>query len=89
MAIDIAVEHSKAIGYSLLNDGKRINLQLHFYPFSIFKFELIAVFLVRMFGQLNPIEDFRVIGGNIADSGLRNYDLDGFAKSKVANNVPL
>ena len=89
MAIDIAVEHSKAIVYRLLNDGKRINLHLHFYPFSSLKFELIAVFLVRMFGHLNPIKDFRVIGGNIADSGLRNYDLDGFAKSKVANNVPL
>ena len=42
-----------------------------------------------MFIQLNPIEDFSVIGGNVADSGLINGDFDGFAKSKVANVVSL
>jgi hypothetical protein len=42
-----------------------------------------------MFAQLNPTEDFCAIGGNVADSGLRIYDLDGFAKRKVANHVLL
>ena len=89
MYIDIAVEHSKAIGHRLLKGGKRISLHLHLHPFGNFKFKLIVLFLVGMFIQLNPIEDFSVIGGNVADSGLINGDFDGFAKSKVANVVSL